>query len=609
MSQSSRCSRRKTGRITRMIAWGVLMLLVGCKSQRESDEALRQTAHADVNTSPYVHRLILHHADNGLPEGEINGQPAEIRYGGIVLPCPAPRGEADQGTPSMFTSPVVDAPIAFNEALLSWNVDTPPNVSFAVEMRVSDADTAWSRWLHIGEWGPAPPADERIVECAEGRIDVDYFFTSQQRFKRLQYRVRAAHNGRLVDCSSVPDAAARIAQVAICLSDTTDKRPPAAVPAKTERSSLPAGPVEIPVPYRRQGDNRRDIAGRTCSPTSLSMVLEYRGVDRPTDEVAARALDRVHDIYGNWPQSIQAAYSYGVPGYLDRFATLDEVRWLVDRDQPVIASITSKKGMLDGAPYKATKGHLLVIIGFDRDGNVIVNDPAAKDAESGRRTYRREQVEQVWLRRKGGTAYILLPPPEPEQTTLPLPRPDEPVVDVCPVDPRIVVDVRYATEDNFTGQKLYPVARCMLRESVALRLRRVQDRLQRQALGLKVYDGYRPRSVQAKLWEIMPDPNYVAPPEKGSRHNRGGAVDVTLVDAAGHELEMPTKFDSFEPAAHADYAGGTETSRKNRKLLIDTMRAEGFRVLSTEWWHFDAPGWENYPILDVPLVEAPTAAS
>ena len=586
------------------------MLLAGCKTPRESATPLHQAAETPANPSPFVHRLILHHAGNGLPDGEIDGRPAQVRYGGIVLPCPAPTDGAQQGTPSVFTSPVVDTPIAFNEALLSWNVDAPPNVSFAVELRVGrQADDAWSPWLHVGEWGPAPPADQRTRKCAEGRINVDYFFTSDQRFDRAQYRIRAAHNGRLVDCSSVPDAAARIAEVAICLSDTTNERPATVEPEGSARSRLPDAAVAIDVPYRSQRDNRKDIAGRTCSPTSLAMVLEYRGVDRPTNEVADRALDSVHNIYGNWPQSIQTAYSYGVPGHLDRFATLDEVRWLIDRDQPVIATITAREGELDGAPYQSTKGHLLVIVGFDREGNVIVNDPAAKDAKSGRRTYRREQFEHVWLRRKRGTAYILLPPPEPEQTTLPLPSPDEPVVDVCTVDPRIVIDVRYATEDNFTGQKLYPAARCLLRESVALRLRRVQDRLVRQGLGLKVYDGYRPRSVQAKLWEIMPDPNYVAPPEKGSRHNRGGAVDVTLVDAAGRELEMPTKFDSFEPAAHADYTGGTEESRNNRKLLIDTMQAEGFRVLRTEWWHFDAPGWEYYEILDVPLAETPAASN
>ncbi|MHC4234599.1 MAG: D-alanyl-D-alanine dipeptidase, partial [Planctomycetota bacterium] len=179
------------------------------------------------------------------------------------------------------------------------------------------------------------------------------------------------------------------------------------------------------------------------------------------------------------------------------------------------------------------------------------------------------------------------------------------LVDVSLIDPRILIDLRYATADNFTGQQLYPVARCLLRESVARRLQRVQDRLVRRGLGLKIYDGYRPLSVQRKLWEIVPDPKYVADPAKGSRHNRGAAVDVTLVDFTGRDLEMPTGYDDFSPAAHRDYSGGTKASRQNRQILTDAMEAEGFRGLADEWWHFDAPGWEGYPLLDVPLTDVP----
>lgn len=181
------------------------------------------------------------------------------------------------------------------------------------------------------------------------------------------------------------------------------------------------------------------------------------------------------------------------------------------------------------------------------------------------------------------------------------PRPDEPLVDLARVDPRIVLDLRYATENNFLGRKLYPVARCLLRESVAHRLRRVQDDLEAQGLGLKVFDGYRPLSVQKKMWEVMPDPTYVADPAKGSRHNRGAAVDLTLVDAAGNELPMPSEFDEFTERAHRDYAGGTDEQRRNRRILQDAMERHGFTGLDSEWWHFDAPGWTSYPVLDQPL--------
>jgi D-alanyl-D-alanine dipeptidase len=181
------------------------------------------------------------------------------------------------------------------------------------------------------------------------------------------------------------------------------------------------------------------------------------------------------------------------------------------------------------------------------------------------------------------------------------PSPDEPLVDLARIDPRIILDLRYATSNNFLGRRLYPVARCLLRESVARRLRRVQDDLEARGLGLKVFDGYRPLFVQKKMWQVMPDPRYVADPARGSRHNRGAAVDVTLVDSEGNELPMPSDFDEFSERAHRDYVGGTEEQRRNRRLLQDAMERQGFSGLDSEWWHFDAPGWESYPVVDHPL--------
>lgn len=180
-------------------------------------------------------------------------------------------------------------------------------------------------------------------------------------------------------------------------------------------------------------------------------------------------------------------------------------------------------------------------------------------------------------------------------------NPDEPLVEVVRIDPRIVIDIRYATEDNFMHRVLYPAPRCLLRESVARRLSRVQDDLAAEGLSLKVYDGYRPLSVQKLMWAVMPDERYVADPAKGSRHNRGAAVDVTLVDASSRDLEMPSAYDEFSERAHSRYGGGTPQARANRDRLIRAMHRHGFRVLETEWWHFDAPGWKRYPVMDLPL--------
>lgn len=178
---------------------------------------------------------------------------------------------------------------------------------------------------------------------------------------------------------------------------------------------------------------------------------------------------------------------------------------------------------------------------------------------------------------------------------------NNPLIDIQQVNPRIRVEVRYATADNFMKEPLYSAPRCLLRKEVAAKLSRVQERLEKRGFGLKLFDGYRPLSVQKKMWARFPVEGYVANPAKGSNHNRGAAVDLTLVDAGGNELPMPTPYDEFSERAHRDYAGGTEDQRRNRGILQEAMEKEGFRGISTEWWHFDDRDCKTYPLLDLPL--------
>ncbi|MEB3291981.1 MAG: M15 family metallopeptidase [Synechococcales bacterium] len=179
--------------------------------------------------------------------------------------------------------------------------------------------------------------------------------------------------------------------------------------------------------------------------------------------------------------------------------------------------------------------------------------------------------------------------------------PDQ-LVDVQAIAPDIRLDFRYATSNNFLKRAVYPArARCLLRLTIAQRLAQVQQDLRGQGLGLKVFDCYRPLSVQKQMWAILPDSNYIANPARGSRHNRGAAVDLTLVTVQGKALEMPTDFDDFSDRAAQDYAGGTAASRRNRQILRQAMEKRGFTTIVTEWWHFDGPGWQQFPILDHPL--------
>ncbi len=181
---------------------------------------------------------------------------------------------------------------------------------------------------------------------------------------------------------------------------------------------------------------------------------------------------------------------------------------------------------------------------------------------------------------------------------------EDPLVEVAAQDGRIRVLAVYATPDNFVGEALYPEPRIFLRRSAMERLSRVQSALESRGMGLMVFDGYRPWSVTRRMWEVIGDPDYVADPSKGSRHNRGMAVDVTLVDGRGNRLPMPTDFDAFVPEARAD-AEVLEPMRTNRRVLIEAMAAQGFGVLSSEWWHFDCEGWEERALLDVPIDRIP----
>lgn len=178
---------------------------------------------------------------------------------------------------------------------------------------------------------------------------------------------------------------------------------------------------------------------------------------------------------------------------------------------------------------------------------------------------------------------------------------ENPLVELKTVAPNIRLEIRYASKDNFMKEQLYPSARCFLRKEVAEKIARVQQSLEKQGLGLKIFDGYRPLSVQKKMWERFPVEGYVANPAKGSNHNRGAAVDLTLVDKDGKELEMPSAYDEFSERSHRNFTGATPEQTKNRELLESEMIKEGFIGLSTEWWHFDDANAKQYPVLDIPI--------
>ncbi|MCS7018477.1 MAG: M15 family metallopeptidase [Cytophagales bacterium] len=171
-------------------------------------------------------------------------------------------------------------------------------------------------------------------------------------------------------------------------------------------------------------------------------------------------------------------------------------------------------------------------------------------------------------------------------------------VELLKLDSTFVLDVKYATQNNFTGEVLYDCGKVFLRRKVAEDLVQAHQTVKAQGYRMKIFDGYRPLSVQWRMWQKTPNKNYVADPRKGSMHNRGCAVDLTLVDASGKELDMGTPYDFFGKEAHLDYPHNRQV-QENRKILQNAMKKHNFRTIKTEWWHFSHRNL--YPISNFPL--------
>ena len=202
------------------------------------------------------------------------------------------------------------------------------------------------------------------------------------------------------------------------------------------------------------------------------------------------------------------------------------------------------------------------------------------------------------------------PTPMPAVTTL-TPRKgywsqrDDPMVDIAKVCPGVCIELRYATERNFTSKVVYPLrARALIRRSVAARLRRVQDALRKQGYGLKIWDAYRPAWAQDVLWKASPNAEYLAAPSRGgSYHTWGTSVDVTLVDSQGREQKMASDFDDFSVAAKYEYVGNDPAVAARMDILGTAMKNAGFGHIRDEWWHFTAGDAATFAPVDMALEE------
>lgn len=168
----------------------------------------------------------------------------------------------------------------------------------------------------------------------------------------------------------------------------------------------------------------------------------------------------------------------------------------------------------------------------------------------------------------------------------------------------VYFDIRYATKNNFVGEVVYPSPDAFARKQVAEALQKANSIFAKKGLAIKIFDAYRPYSATVQFYELVEDTTYVASPYSGSRHNRGCAIDLTLVSIeSGEDLNMPTSYDHFTEKAHPTFMDLEEEQINNRQLLIEVMESVGFKVYPYEWWHFDFIGWEDYPLMNLSFEE------
>ncbi|MBN8530687.1 MAG: D-alanyl-D-alanine dipeptidase [Alphaproteobacteria bacterium] len=161
----------------------------------------------------------------------------------------------------------------------------------------------------------------------------------------------------------------------------------------------------------------------------------------------------------------------------------------------------------------------------------------------------------------------------------------------------VAIDLRYATPLNFTGKPVYAAARCFLHPKAEDALNAAVSLAKQLGYGMKIFDAYRPTEAQWKLWEHTPDPEFLADPRRGSPHSRGVAVDLTLLDAQGREIDMGTEFDAFTPLSHHGGEGVSMEAHRNRMILLGIMSAAGWDFYRNEWWHYQLFDSKSYPLL------------
>jgi hypothetical protein len=313
-------------------------------------------------------------------------------------------GQAKRAVRGTFTSLPVQARFRFSELLPSWNIDLDESTQgYRMHVRVADEEQRWSPWFYLGGGGTLAGTGGAKFKTSLrwGKVDIDYLRLAKPA-AWFQYRVELKSSG----ASAAMPAIRRF----FVSYSNTDRDEQLFNRFRDGQTGPKFRPMHIKVPYRSQRTvSNRSLRGKICCPTCVSMVMEYHGVDLPTLDVAAAALDSDHGIYGAWPRASQTASLHGFEAWVHRFRSHDQVREVLCNRQPVMASIRVARGELRNAQYKTSGGHLILLVGLRANGDYIVNDPYSAGPGGAEIDYAAEDIEKVWLE-KGGVGILIRPP-------------------------------------------------------------------------------------------------------------------------------------------------------------------------------------------------------
>jgi hypothetical protein len=315
------------------------------------------------------------------------------------------------GGPYVFgevTGPMTPAGFGITRAVPSWDADTPPGSWIEMSLRAQLPGGRLTKWYSAGVWAADDSTVARHSVKGQGDGDADLVTDTlvigdgKPAAEALQVKVRLM--------AARPDAVPSLGLAAVAVSTTPPGRAARAGPAAAGDPARWGTVLDVPACTQSYPDGDSGW----CSPTSISMIVAYWAKDTSPCEPKVRAAvggvyDWVYEGHGNWPFNTAYAAARGLEAYVTRFRSLAEAERWVAAGVPVGLSYAWEPGMLSNAPVRSSDGHLGVLVGFDAAGDPVVNDPAGK-GDAVRRTYRRAELENVWLGHSGGTAYLVYPP-------------------------------------------------------------------------------------------------------------------------------------------------------------------------------------------------------